>query len=208
MSSSYPVNLVVAGRPALVVGGGRVALGKVRGLLDAGAAVTVVAPEVVDELAALEGVRIERRPYAAGEAASYRLVVTATGVREVDQVVFDDAEAAAVWVNSADDPARCSFTLPARVRRGDLLVTVSTGGRSPALASWLRERFEAELGPEYALLLDLLAEERERLKATGASSELSGWNSALGSGMLDLVREGDLVAARELLRTCLSSSSG
>jgi precorrin-2 dehydrogenase/sirohydrochlorin ferrochelatase len=203
----YPVNLVVEGRSALVVGGGRIALGKVRGLLDAGAAVLVVAPEVDPELAALPGVTIERRRYERGEVARHRLVVTATGDPKVDGAVFDDAEAAGVWVNSADDPARCSFTLPARVRRGDLLVTVSTGGRSPALASWLRERFEEELGPEIEVLLDLLAEQRELLRAAGASTEHPGWKTALRSGMLDRVREGDLAGARELLRTCLSSSS-
>jgi len=203
----YPVNLVVEGRSVLVVGGGRIALGKVRGLLDAGAAVLVVAPDVDPELAALPGVAVERRPYERGEAARHRLVVTATGDPEVDGAVFEDAEAAGVWVNSADDPARCSFTLPARVRRGDLLVTVSTGGRSPALASWLRERLDEELGPELEVLLDLLAEERERLRAAGASTEHPGWKIALRSGMLDRVREGDLAGARELLRTCLSSSS-
>ena len=204
---TYPVNLVVRGRPVLVVGGGRIAAGKVRGLVEAGAVVTVVAPDVVDELASMDGVRIARRPYEAAEAASYRLVVTATGDPAVDQQVFDDAEAAGVWVNSADDPARCSFTLPARVRRGDVLVTVSTGGRSPALASWLREQLEAVVGPEYEMLLEVLAEERERLRAAGLSTEHPGWKLALGSGMLDRIRGGDVAAARELLRTCLSSSS-
>ena len=203
----YPVNLVVDGRPALVVGGGRVAVGKVRELLEAGAVVTVVAPDVVDEIAAL-GVAVERRRYRAGEAAGYRLVVAATGDAEVNQQVFDDGEASRVWVNSADDPARCSFTLPSRVRRGDLLVTVSTGGRSPALAAWLREQLEAQLGPEHEALLELLAEERDRLRAEGRSTALPGWRTALESGMLELLRDGDVAAARELLRTCLSSSSG
>lgn len=207
MARHYPVNLLVEGKPALVVGGGRIALGKVRGLLDAGAAVTVVAPDVLDELAALPDVVIERRPYERGEAARYRLAVTATGDPDVDQAVHDDADAAGVWVNSADDPERCTFTLPARVRRGDLLVTVSTGGRSPGLASWLRERLDEELGPEYETLLEVLADERARLRATGASSEHPGWKTALRSGMLDRIREGDLAGARELLRTCLSSSS-
>ena len=202
--TDYPVNLRLAGRPVLVVGGGRIALQKARGLVEAGAAVTVVAPEVVD---GFEGATVERRAYAAGEAARYRLVVTATGDPAVDQQVHDDAESAGVWVNSADDPERCSFTLPARLRRGDLLVTVSTGGRSPALAAWLRERLEAELGPEYESLLAVLADERERLRAAGRSTELPGWKTALRSGMLDRIREGDLVGARELLRTCLSSPS-
>jgi precorrin-2 dehydrogenase/sirohydrochlorin ferrochelatase len=206
MSGHYPVNLVLSGRPVLVVGGGRVALGKVQGLLDAGAAVTVVAPEVVADLAALR-VPVERRPYRAGEAADYRLVITATGDPAVDGQVAADAEAAGVWVNSADDPARCSFTLPSRFRRGDLLVTVSTGGRSPALARWLREQLEAEVGPEYEQLLEVLAAERDRLRAAGRSTELSGWRTALESGMLERLRDGDVVGAEELLRSCLSSSS-
>jgi glutamyl-tRNA reductase len=117
------------------------------------------------------------------------------------------AERAGVWVNGADDPANCSFTLPSVVRRGDLQVTVSTGGRSPALATWLRRRLEGEIGPEYAVLLDLLATERDGLKAAGVSTEGLDWRSALDSDMLDLIRTGDLAHARERLQTCLSSSS-
>jgi precorrin-2 dehydrogenase/sirohydrochlorin ferrochelatase len=204
--NDYPVNLRLAGRSVLVVGGGRVALGKVRGLLDTGAAVTVVAPEVVDELGDLD-VTVERRSYRAGEAADHRLVVTATGDASVDQQVFDDAEAAGVWVNSADDPERCTFTLPSRLRRGDLLITVSTGGRSPALAAWLRRELERLVGPEYETLLGILAAERERLRAEGRSTELPGWKTALESGMLERLRDGDVAGAEELLRSCLSSSS-
>jgi len=206
--ASYPVNLLVAGREVLVVGGGRVALEKARGLVEAGAVVTVVAPDVDDELAGIEGITVERRPYRAGEAAGYRLAVAATGDAAVNQAVFDDGEKAGVWVNAADDPRRCSYTLPARVRRGDLLLTVSTGGRSPALAAWLREELESGFGPEYATLLDVLAEERERLREQGRPTVGPGWREALRSGMLDRIREGDLAGARELLRTCLSSSSG
>jgi precorrin-2 dehydrogenase/sirohydrochlorin ferrochelatase len=207
VTGHYPVNLVLEGRAVLVVGGGRVALAKVRGLRDAGAAVTVVAPEVVDELRAVDGVVVEQRPYRGGEAARYRLVVTATGDPAVDGQVAADADGAGVWVNSADDPARCSFTLPSRFRRGDLLVTVSTGGRSPALARWLREQLEAVVGPEYEVLLEVLAAERDRLRAAGRSTELPGWRTALESGMLERLRDGDVAGAEELLRTCLSSSS-
>ena len=202
----YPVNLRLDGVPVLVVGGGRVAVAKTRGLLEAGALVTVVAPDVTEELAGL-GVVVERRVYAAGDAAAHRLVVTATGDPAVDQQVFDEAQAAGVWVNSADDPARCTFTLPSRLRRGDLLVTVSTGGRSPALAAWLRRELEAVIGPEYEQLLELLAAERDRMRAEGRSTEHPGWKTALESGMLERLRDGDVAGAEELLRTCLSSSS-
>jgi precorrin-2 dehydrogenase / sirohydrochlorin ferrochelatase len=206
----YPVNLRVKGVGCLVVGGGPVASGKVRGLLDAGADVTVVAPDVVGELDELdrEGrITIERRRYERGEAAGYRLAVTATGDPAVDGAVFEDADAAGVWINAADDPAHCSFTVPARVRRGPLLVTFATGGQSPALASWLRERFDAEFGPEYEQLIAVLAEARADLVARGESTEHPGWKRALDSGMLEMIREGHLTEAKERLQACLSSSS-
>jgi precorrin-2 dehydrogenase/sirohydrochlorin ferrochelatase len=203
---SYPVNLLVAGKPCLVVGGGTVALDKVDGLLDAEADVTVVAPEIVPELAT-RPVTVEQRPYRSGEAAGYRLVVVATDDPAVNTEVAADADAAGVWVNAADDVANCTFTLPARVRRGDLLLTVSTDGRSPALASWTRKRLEAEFGPEWATLLDLLADARDELRAAGRSPLGADWSAALDSGMLELVREGRIAEAKERLQACLSSSS-
>jgi siroheme synthase-like protein len=201
LGPSYPVNLVVEGRPVLVVGGGRVAVGKVRRLVEAGAAVTVVAPEVAEEIVAM-GVAVERRPYERGEVAGYRLAVTATGT-DVDAHVFEDGEAAGVWVNAADDPAHCSFTLPAVARRGAIQVAVSTGGQSPAMASWLRARFEAELGPELETLLQILHEQREALRSNGTPTEGLAWREALDSGLLDLVRQGRIVEARERLQACL-----
>ena len=202
----YPVNLLVAGKPCLVVGGGTVALDTVDGLLDAEADVTVVAPEIVDELGS-RPVKLEQRPYRSGEAADYRLVVVATDDPAVNAEVAADADAAGVWVNAADDVANCTFTLPARVRQGDLLVTVSTSGRSPALTSWTRKRLEAEFGPEWATLLDLLADAREEVRAAGRSPLGVDWHAALDSGMLELVREGRVAEAKERLQACLSSSS-
>jgi precorrin-2 dehydrogenase len=202
----YPVNLVMAGRPCLVVGGGRVALTKVRGLADAGARATVVAPDVVPEVASLADV-VERRPYRAGEAAAYRFVIAATGDPQVNQQVYDDGEAAGVWVNSADDPQRCSAILPARVRQGRLTLTVSTGGHSPAVAAWVRERLAREYGPEYDQLVGLLSEAREEVRAQGLGTEQLDWKQALDSGILELIRAGRLEDAKERLRACLSSSS-
>ena len=98
------------------------------------------------------GCPVEERPYRRGDVAGYRLVVAATDDPATNRAVFEDGEAAGVWVNSADDPASCSFTLPSVVRRGPIMVTVSTGGHSPALATWLRGHVEDELGPEYEIL--------------------------------------------------------
>ena len=212
----YPVNLVLDGQPCLVVGGGRVAVGKVRGLLEAGARVTVVALEIDPALTALAAevnpeddpvLTILRRAYRRGDAVGSRFVIAATGDPEVNQAVYDEADAAGIWINAADDPARCSAVLPARVRQGRLLVTISTGGHSPAVASWLRERLAAEFGPEYDQLIGLLGEARKEVQAQGLGTEELDWRRALDSGILDLVRAGRLEAAKERLRACLSSSS-
>jgi precorrin-2 dehydrogenase/sirohydrochlorin ferrochelatase len=202
----YPVNLVVEGRPCLVVGGGAVAARKVEGLLACGADVHVVAERVGEEIRGLP-VTWEERSYSRGEVAGYRLAIAATDGPGVNAAVFEDGEAAGVWVNGADDPEHCSFTLPAVIRRGPLMVTVSTGGRSPALASWLKERLASELGPEYEALLDLLADEREAVRVAGRSTESLDWHKALDSDMLELIKNGHLADAKERLQACLSSSS-
>jgi precorrin-2 dehydrogenase/sirohydrochlorin ferrochelatase len=203
----YPVNLVLDGRDCLVVGGGTVALRKVEGLLACGARVRVVAPRIRRELRELSSVLCDERPWKPEDMDGAWLVIAATDDPAVNRAVYETGERSGIWVNGADDPANCAFTLPSVVRRGDLQLTVSTGGRSPALATWLRRRLEGEIGPEYAVLLDLLAGEREGLKAAGRSTEGLDWNSALDSDMLGLIRTGDLTSARERLQTCLSSSS-
>jgi siroheme synthase-like protein len=206
--AGYPVNLVVAGRRCVVVGAGRIAARKIDALVAAGAVVEVVAPEVGDDVAAWVSagrVRLAQRPFSPEDLDGAWLATTASGDPAVDRAVFEAGEARGVWVNSADDPDNCSFTLMSVVRQGDLLVTVGTGGRSPALAAWLRRRLEAELGPEYAVLLDLLSEAREELRAGGRSSEEPDWRAALDSGMLELIRAGRTAEAKELLQACLSS---
>ncbi len=199
----YPVNLILKGRRCLVVGGGKVAFGKVQGLLGAGAIVSVVAIESIPELKTLDGITLEERPYRSGELADYRLAIAATDDPVVNRQIYLDGEASGVWVNSADNPENCAFTLPAVVRRGPIMITVSTGGHSPALSSWLRNRLDTELGPEYLTLLDLLSERREQLRAQGLATEGLGWQEALDSGILELVRTGRFAEARERLQACL-----
>ena len=202
----YPVNLVLRGRRCLVVGGGEIALRKVEGLVAADALVHVVAVEVDDAVKAVPGVTWEERPYRRGEVAEYRYVVSATDDPAANRAVFEDGEAAGVWVNSADDPAHCSVTLPAVSRRGPIVVAVSTGGHSPALSAWLRRHVDEELGPEYEVLVRLLSEEREAVLASGRSTEDLDWQRALDSEMLELIRAGQVEQARERLQACLSSS--
>ncbi|HEX2738309.1 MAG TPA: bifunctional precorrin-2 dehydrogenase/sirohydrochlorin ferrochelatase, partial [Acidimicrobiia bacterium] len=123
----------------------------------------------------------------------------------VNRAVFAAGEERGIWVNSADDPGNCSFTLMSVIRRGDLVLTIGTGGRSPALAAWLRQRLSDEIGPEYEILLGVLAQARESLRDSGRSSEDANWQGALDSGMLELIRAGRIDEAKELLQACLSS---
>ena len=170
----YPVSLDVAGRSCLVVGGGAVAARKARGLLELGAAVTVIAPAVAPAMGDLApSLRaVETRPYRSGDAAGFRLVITATGDPRVDAAVYADAEAAGVWVNSADDPAHSSFILPSVHRDGTVTVAVSTGGASPALAVWLRSRIAGEPVVDGAgTLAALLGEARRRLRSSGRPTD-------------------------------------
>lgn len=206
----YPVNLRVAGRRCLVVGGGPVAAQKVAGLLECDAEVHVVAPRVTDvlaDLAAAGRIHVELRPYRPSDLDGCRLVVTATDDPEVNHAVYEAGEAAGIWVNSADDPANCSFTLPSRVRQGPLLVTFGTGGHSPAVARWLQRTYAEEFGSEYVTLIEMLGDERRAIRASGRSTEGLDWQAALDSGMLDLIREGRLAEAKERLQACLSLSS-
>jgi precorrin-2 dehydrogenase len=191
----------MADRACLVVGGGPVAARKARALIECGAAVTVVAPSLSGEMESLAPLlhTVEQRAYRLGDIAAFRLVVTATGIPEIDGAVYADAEAAGVWVNSADDPAHCSFILPAVHRDGALTVSVSTGGLSPALASWLRDRLAAQCGEGLGALAQLLGEARARLRWAGARSDSVDWRALLDGPLVEVVRSGDMDNARAIV---------
>ena len=206
----YPVNLLLTGRRCVVVGAGRIAARKIEALLDAGADVHVVAPEAGGPVRAWHDagrVTWQARAFAPDDLDGAWLATAATADPATNAAVFAAGEARRVFVNAADDPEHCSFTLMSLVRQGDLVVTVGTGGRSPALATHLRNHVRDEMGPEYSVLLDVLSEAREAMRAGGRSSEDADWQAALDSGMLDLIRSGRVAEAKELLQTCLSSSS-
>jgi siroheme synthase-like protein len=208
--AGYPANLLVRDKRVVVVGGGRIAARKVEPLLDGGARVEVVAPSAGPEIRAWADAGrlvLQERAFVEADLDGAWLAFTATDDSAVNAAVHRAGEERRVWVNSADDPANCSFTLMSVIRRGDLVVSVGTGGRSPALAAHLRRRLEEEIGPEYETLLDLLADAREALRAAGRSTEDANWQSAFEGGIVELVRTGRVDDAKELLRTCLSSSS-
>ena len=160
----YIACLDLDGRRCLVVGGGKVGLEKAKGLLDCGAIVTVVAPQIEPELERLP-VRWRRKRYETADLDGNVLVVAATPVRSVNRRVFRDAEARSMLANVVDTPDLCSFILPAVYRRDPIALAVSTGGASPALAKRLRDELGARIGEEH---VDLARRLRD-LAALGAA---------------------------------------
>jgi precorrin-2 dehydrogenase / sirohydrochlorin ferrochelatase len=162
----FPIFLKLDGRRVLVVGAGTIAEGKIRGLLEAHASVSVVAPEATQQI----------RYWAAAGALSWRvakfepadldgafLVIVATASGDLNEQIYQEAKLHAVLCNTVDDPEHCDFYYPAVVKRGDLQIAISTNGRSPALAQRLRQELEEQFGPEYEEWVRELGDEREKL---------------------------------------------
>ncbi len=200
----YPICLNLAGHKCLVVGGGAVAERKVEGLLPCGADVTVVSPQVTDRILgwAAEGRLAWRaRPFEAADIVGVFLVISAAAEQAVNRTVAAAAGRLGIPANVADDPDLCQFTLPAVLRRGSLCVAVSTGGKSPAVARMVRDRLEGCLGEDDGVLLDLVAEERARLRATvpDALKRRAALGRLLAGDLPRLVREGN----QEMIRECI-----
>jgi precorrin-2 dehydrogenase / sirohydrochlorin ferrochelatase len=206
----YPVLLDLAGRPCVMVGGGIIAERRVDGLLTAGARVTVISPRLTRALAALaaEGrIGHEAREYREGDLEGADLAFVATDAGEVNAAVAREARERSVWINAADDPARCTFILPALVRRGDLTVAVATGGSSPALARAIREELEAYLTDDYATLAAIAAEARREVRAAGRPVTADAWRRALGPEVRRLIVERGRDDAKQRLLELLGVES-
>jgi len=207
----YPVFLDIAGKPAVVIGGGHIALQKVQGLLDAGADVTVVSPELLPELQDLVSKgRLSHVPrgYQAGDLEGFALAFVATDDRSVNAEVTKEARERRVLVNAVDDPPNCDFIMPSIVRKGDLIVAISTSGGSPAMARKFREQVEEFFSEEDAGLLALASEVRREFRDNGLAvgdcprcgrgpNDL--WNAALDASVKRLLSEGRRDEAKELL---------
>ncbi len=204
MPRFYPMMVDLSGKPVTVVGGGTIALDKVELFLKFGAAVTVVSPDLHPDLQAHLGagrIRHVPRAYRRGDLDGAAVAVGATDDRGVNGQVAADARAAGIPVNVVDTPAECTFIVPSVVTQGDLVIAVSTGGASPALSKRVRRDLERRYGPEYAELLELLRQTRERLLREGApfADRQGFFECALGGDTLDLVQRGDLAAVKARL---------
>jgi precorrin-2 dehydrogenase/sirohydrochlorin ferrochelatase len=171
-----PIILDLTGRKALVVGGGRIAYRKAKALADEGAQVTVISPNFVDDFSTMPNATLVQRTFEAGDTEGFQLVITATGNHAVDQLIYDEGNARGTWVNSADDPDRCSFYLAATHRDGNVIVAVSTEGKSPALASHLRNTIADQLPKNLADIAIELDRQRSEIKDQGVSTESINWS--------------------------------
>ena len=162
--TTYPIELKLAGRGALVVGGGQVAARKVAGLVEAGARVRVVGLDFCPELLERQDVTREKRPYGPECLAGVSLVLACTDARGVNAAVAADARARGIWCNVADEPEEGDFFVPAVLRRGELTVAVGTGGAAPGAAAALRDQLASHLTPEWGILVEELGRARRILK--------------------------------------------
>lgn len=199
----YPVFFELKDRNCLVVGGGRVATRKTTSLLECGARVRVVAPRVVPDMErlALAGkIGLERREYRREDLDGMFLVIAATDDPAVNRRVSADARSLGVPVNVVDSLDASDFIVPSVVRRGDLVIAISTSGHSPALARWLREELESRYGEEYARLLELVGRIRRQTIAEGEHFPYELWRDSLGNELVELLRAGrEEEAERKLL---------
>jgi precorrin-2 dehydrogenase / sirohydrochlorin ferrochelatase len=205
-----PIFLQVEGKPCLVIGGGPVARRKVEALVAAGAAITVISPEVDAALAGMaESGRIAllRRPYRQGDMAGHHLVYAATNDRQLQRDLFEEACRLNILINVADAPELCSFIVPSVLRRGRLHVAISTEGASPATARVLRERMNQWLGDELEVLLEVMAAARDWLKTheRDPATRARKLNALAASDLDNALRRGDWRAAERLLARCLDS---
>ena len=205
----FPVFLNVRRKKCVVVGGGQVAFRKVRTLLDCGARVTVISPVLhpdLSELANRKLIQVIRRSYKLGDLKGTFVVIAATDSKETNRKVAKEAGRVGALVNVVDDPKSSNFIVPSLLRRGDLTITISTGGMSPALARKIRTRLEECFGEEYALLVSLIKEVRSTLRRKGIRTNAESWQDALDLDLLThLVRTGQKNKAKAILMKKLKS---
>jgi len=173
----YPIMINIENRPVVIIGGGKVALRKARDLLETGAKLTVIAPEIHDGFNRLvqdygDRVELVKSEYISGNLENYSLVFSATNNTEVNNSVYNEARAKNIFINAVDDPPNCSFFIPSFTRKGDLILSLSTSGSSPAFAARLRRVLEEHVPGNIEEILTSLAEIRERLKKEKSFSHM------------------------------------
>lgn len=198
--SYYPIALDLHEKPCLVVGGGSLATEKVEGLLVAGASITVVSPTVtptITYLAEAGEIALHQRSYRTDDLDGIYLAYGATEDRTENARVAADARQVGVIVNAVDDIPNCDFFAVSIVRRGDLQIAISTNGRSPAFARWVREYLDAWIPKAFGGVLDALADVRQDLRAQGITPPYERWQTAIGDEVFSQIPHRVTEGARE-----------
>ena len=199
----YPVSLNIRGRKCTVVGGGQVALRKVIVLLEHGATVEVISPELCPEIVNLSEkgeIRVVNREYREGDLKGIFVAIIATDNSEINRQIAGEAREKAILVNVVDDADYCDFISPSYLRRGGISIAISTSGESPALARKLRTRLEEEFGEEYGRLSSLISRVRAEAREQNIRVSGDGWQEALDLNLLlELLRQGKEEEAGTLL---------
>lgn len=200
----YPVHLDIKNRNCLIVGGGAVGTRKVNTLLECGAHVTVVSPDPTSQLTRLaseESITLKTRAYRSDDLSGMFLVIGATDDETLNLQISKDAERAHILCNIVDRPEVCNFILPSIVRRGDLVITISTSGKSPALAKHLRQKLETQFGREYADFLLLMGAIRQKLLSQSHEPEAHKalFNQLIDSDLIQLMQAGKTAEINSLL---------
>lgn len=206
----YPIFFNIDGKPCLVVGGGAVGARKVEDLLAAGARVTVISRTAIPELLALAErglITFRQEDFAPAHLEGMVLAIAATNDQRTNEAVSAAAQARGLPVNVVDKPSLCSFVVPATIRRGDLVLAIGTGGKSPALAKRLRQDLEKTFGPEYGPYVELLGAIREAVLAVRRDhpDNLTLFSRIVASPLLEGLRAGDLERLRGLLAELLGA---
>jgi precorrin-2 dehydrogenase/sirohydrochlorin ferrochelatase len=200
----YPVNLDIKNRKCLVVGGGSVGTRKVMTLLECGAVVTVVSSDVAEELLELaekKMIELKRRPYKSSDIDGMFLVIGATDNEELNWQINKDAEHQNKLCNIADRPEACNFILPSIVNRGNLVIAISTSGKSPAFAKKMRQDLEKEFGEEYDEFLQLMGAIRKKALSEKHEPEAHKhlFEQLINRGLVDMIRNHDEERINSLL---------
>lgn len=205
----FPISLDLEGRPCLVVGGGAVALRKVKNLLECGARVRVVALNCTEEMKNLhrEGkIALEERAFNDKDVQGQWLVFAATNDAELNRRIHSLCESKGILVNVVDSPENCNFFVPATVQRGALQIAVSTGGKSPLLARIIKEKLNKELPFEYEDYVELLGEARLIVKERFADETIRRriFEELISLDLMPLLQSGRKEEAREQILACIS----
>jgi siroheme synthase-like protein len=199
----YPLFLDIKARPILIIGGGNIALEKIQNLLKAGAAITVISPEISTSIRRFNRrLTLIERPFEMSDISEkYLLIFAATGESTLNAAVSKECLGRRILCNTVDEPAFCHYIIPAILRRGAITVAVSTSGVSPFMAREIKDRLKQIVGPEYTVLSRILKKYRASIKARFNSFQerLAFWRGFFDSNPIQMIQDGERIAVEKKL---------